>query len=322
MIRMLLMMTTLPRASRHGVTVVSAASTVASYKDLWVLRHGQALHNPRTEAAREAGCSHDEFLALMRHDDALDAELTALGREQAQHVFATHIIRHFGGKGTTTTLTKNGVQQQKQQPSPLELVVSSPLSRAIQTADLAVPPTLVSNRICYESFREINGWLLNAKRRTVTEIAHTFPHWNLDHMSPPSDEDVLWTPVLETSQACRERGYQGLAWLLRDRPEERIVLVAHGAILKCTLTDHALVKVVDGRRRYRHRQDAAGHDGRSAEERFANGELRRYRMQWEKNSDNLSSEQKGTIVLTEIDLDHDHDHASEMEEELTKRDVL
>jgi hypothetical protein len=37
-------------------------------KQLWIVRHGQAAHNPRAEAAREAGCSHDEFLELMRQN--------------------------------------------------------------------------------------------------------------------------------------------------------------------------------------------------------------------------------------------------------------
>jgi broad specificity phosphatase PhoE len=54
----------------------------AATKDLYLLRHGQATHNPRAEAARAGGCSFDDFLELMRQDDSLDSELTALGRER------------------------------------------------------------------------------------------------------------------------------------------------------------------------------------------------------------------------------------------------
>jgi hypothetical protein len=42
-------------------------------KRVMIIRHGQAQHNPRAEAAREAGCSFDEFLRLMELDDAHDA---------------------------------------------------------------------------------------------------------------------------------------------------------------------------------------------------------------------------------------------------------
>ena len=78
-------------------------------KHLWIVRHGQAMHNPRAEAAKEAGCSHDEFLDFMRQDDALDADLTEIGENQARTV---------GSKCAWDLL---------------QLVVSSPLSRALHT---------------------------------------------------------------------------------------------------------------------------------------------------------------------------------------------
>ena len=74
------------------------------------------MHNPRgAEAAKEAGCSHDEFLDFMRQDDALDADLTKIGEHQARTV---------GSKCAWDLL---------------QLVVSSPLSRALHTADLIAP---------------------------------------------------------------------------------------------------------------------------------------------------------------------------------------
>jgi broad specificity phosphatase PhoE len=81
-------------------------------KQLWIVRHGQAAHNPRAEAAKEAGCSHDEFLEHMRLDDVLDAPTTELGKAQARELRAMHSLSH------------------------LELIVSSPLSRALETADI------------------------------------------------------------------------------------------------------------------------------------------------------------------------------------------
>jgi broad specificity phosphatase PhoE len=268
-------------------------------KELFLLRHGQATHNPRAEAARAAGCSFDEFLELMRQDDELDSNLTALGRDQARSVYEAHgSNRHFQS---------------------IDLVVSSPLSRAMQTADLAIPLEIARNRVCVEDFREINGWLLNAQRKSLTEIRKNFPAWNLEHLE--HEEDILWTPALESNESCRERGYQGLQWVL-GRPENRILVVAHGGILKQTMSDHALVEVQDGRKSTSTCASTNDSDDtdtetnaattiRSAEERFANCELRRYLVQWGEGDEKR-------IVLTEVDFDHEHEHVVEQEEEETK----
>lgn len=265
----------------------------AATKDLYLLRHGQATHNPRAEAARANGCSFDDFLELMRQDDSLDSELTALGREQARSVFEKHgSNRHF---------------------RLIDLVVSSPLSRTMQTADLAVPlDQVTSNRVCYEDFREINGLLLNAQRKSLTDIRKTFPAWNLEHLE--HEEDILWTKELESNESCAERGYQGLQWVL-GRPEEKILVCAHGGILRFVMAEHAMVEVVDGRKNSTIAKnesetkdaDANADAPRTADQRFENCELRRYRIQW-----GSSEGDEKKIVLTELDMDHE-DIASEEE---------
>ena len=60
------------------------AAERSTTKIVHFLRHGQAEHNPRAEAARDAGASFDEFLQLMKEDDAFDAALTPLGERQAE----------------------------------------------------------------------------------------------------------------------------------------------------------------------------------------------------------------------------------------------
>ena len=78
-----------------------------------------AWHNVRAEPARSRGCSYEEFLELMRLDDAFDASLTPAGVDQAK---------------TLHESVPESVQQN------IELVVASSLTRAIQTADLVFPP--------------------------------------------------------------------------------------------------------------------------------------------------------------------------------------
>lgn len=231
-------------------------------KNLWIVRHGQAMHNPRAEAAKERGCSHDEFLNWMKQDDVLDADLTELGKEQAINV----------------GMKKNwGI---------LDLIVASPLSRAIRTADLLTPSTLFepTKRIAVEHFREINGWLLNAKRRNVEELQEIFPKWDFGELTPRDD---LWSDVLEAEDSCSERGYQGLCWIMK-RQEENVLLVAHGGILRYMMQTHSLVKMVDRR---------TNGKSRSLDARFDNCEARHYQITWEQQEDNS----KPKISLHEID---------------------
>ena len=219
----------------------------------------------------------------MQQDDAFDAPLTPKGIQQA--ITAR----------TDNSLKLNGVQ----------LVVSSPLSRALCTADLAIHPkhgashddtdddgnddgntndttttrtvTGATNRICIEEFREINGWLLNAKRRPKQDLISTFhPSWNFHQLTA---QDEAWTTTLESEHTCAERCYQGLLFLLRERVEERILTVAHGGLLKFVMVHHRNVVVVDGRE--------------EGEKRFGNCELREYEVEWTTCTKILDQERKG-----------------------------
>ena len=84
------------RASGMAATLKTAAPPVAATRTQTIsfVRHGQAQHNVRAEAKRDAGCPFDEFIATMREDDAFDADLTEAGREQARSARARFIITH------------------------------------------------------------------------------------------------------------------------------------------------------------------------------------------------------------------------------------
>jgi broad specificity phosphatase PhoE len=219
----------------------------------------------------------------MRQDDSLDSQLTDLGRSQAEQVYAK--FKHSWKDAADAAA------------APFDLVVSSPLSRTLHTADLALPPGLVANRVVYESFREINGWLLNAKRRSRKELGQLFPHWNFGQLS--TEEDCQWTKILETNEACRERGYEGLKWVL-GRPESRVFLVSHGGILRYTMEFEDKVVVNDER---------TFSSERTAKDRFENCEVRRYRLSLEEIASDESR-----VVLTEIDLEASFEETSPCEE--------
>jgi len=240
-------------------TTRALSTTTQKKKDLWIIRHGQATHNPRAEAAKDRGCSFEEFFDWMRKDDSLDSPLTELGRKQAETVNS-----NFG------SMLRN-----------VDLVVSSPLSRALETADLAVP--FPANRVCYEQMREINGVLENAKRRDSHQLIRLFPRWDFDNI-PPNDE--TWDEAeLESRMSCAERGYQGFRWIFDKRKEQSVALVAHGGILKYAMEEHPLVVLEDLR---------TTKVDRGIEDRFGNCEVRRYMLQ---------VDGADRVLLSEVDLD-------------------
>merc|ERR1719491_1741781 len=95
----------------HPNSTLDSNERASVSKRVLFLRHGQAVHNPRAEAARSQGCSYETFMDLMKQDDAFDADLTPLGEEQAIQGRAKYESELEG----------------------VELVVSSPLTRTLKT---------------------------------------------------------------------------------------------------------------------------------------------------------------------------------------------
>lgn len=183
-------------------------------KVLHFVRHAQAMHNPKAEALKKNGCTFEQFLNQMTIDDAFDAPLTQLGVEQASSA---------GG-----SVCPKKIQQ-------VQLIVSSPLTRCIKTAQLVLPPhTLNRPHVLMEEWREISGLLLNAKRRPASELQAQFPTIDCSQLS---ESDELWTEVLEEKTVCAERAYQGLKRIW-EREEENIVVVAHGGIFDFMMNHH------------------------------------------------------------------------------------
>jgi broad specificity phosphatase PhoE len=190
------------RASGMAATLKTAAPPVAATRTQTIsfVRHGQAQHNVRAEAKRDAGCPFEEFIDAMKLDDAFDADLTDVGREQARSAHAPEV----------------------------QLVVASPLSRAVETASLMYPGREV---VCVEELREWCGQLVNSKRRTASQLKERFPFVDVSHL--PENDERWDAEVLEEEASVARRGMAALAWLAR-RPEDNIAVVAHGGLLAVT----------------------------------------------------------------------------------------
>jgi len=223
----------------------------------------------------------------MTEDDQFDSALTELGVNQAIEAGRQERVRHA---------LRN-----------VEMVVSSPLSRALRTADLVHPlssddategnSSKLPRRVCIEDFREINGKLLNAQRRPRSDLEGKFPHWCFEHI-PDSDES--WTEEkLESREACSDRGYSGLLWIMQQR-EDNVLLVCHGGLLGYTMNHHSNVVLLDGRSVHSEKE-------RCITKRFGNCELREFVITvWEPSAkDEQTNGLNGQPVITleEVSMD-------------------
>lgn len=192
----------------------SSSSQPASehFKTVHFQRHGQGYHNLIGDLHRAQGLpidmdSSDITLNPFVRPEILDAPLTETGRCQC-----------IDQRGVASTLSP-------------ELVVVSPLQRAIQTALLsfhhsrdAVP------WVAHEGCREELGLLVCNKRRPVSAIQQDYPH--IDFSPIEHEEDVLFHDERrETLVEQSERAYEFFVDYIRHRPEQEIAVVGHSAWL-------------------------------------------------------------------------------------------
>ncbi|KAK2632637.1 phosphoglycerate mutase-like protein 1 isoform X2 [Eucalyptus grandis] len=201
-------------------------------KTLHLVRHAQGIHNVAREKNNDPLKSYDFF----------DAQLTPLGWQQV-----SNLRRHVQASG----LSKK-----------IDLVITSPLLRAMQTAvgvfggeghtdGIGAPPLMVANAgnsdhpaisslncppfIAAERCRERLGVNPCDKRRSISEYQPLFPA--IDFSLIENEDDVLWKPdVREKNAEITDRGRKFLSWLW-TREEKKIAIVTHSAFLLHTLSD-------------------------------------------------------------------------------------
>jgi broad specificity phosphatase PhoE len=108
----------------------------------------------------------------------------------------------------------------------LDVVITSPLSRTIQTGLHAIPPGIPF--VVEDDCRERIGVHPCDKRRSKKELAADFPSINLDLLL--SEEDDKWTEIREPYEDLKARCERFLE-KLRLRPETHIAVVTHNDFL-------------------------------------------------------------------------------------------
>ena len=194
-------------------------------------RHGQGTHNQLyKEWTEKTGkpldlTETDPTKNPLLLDHITDAPLTQKGRNQCMEQ-----------RDTASAL--DGV----------ELVIVSPLVRALQTAHITFEDHLPNNSqrdvkwIVHEDVREELGLLLCNKRRPLSETKADFPYVDYKHM-PHGEHDMMWNnhvkkssdekgiPKPETTEDMSHRAYDFLVNFLHKRQEKEIAVVGHSAWL-------------------------------------------------------------------------------------------
>ncbi|XP_031482207.1 phosphoglycerate mutase-like protein 1 isoform X2 [Nymphaea colorata] len=199
-------------------------------KTLHLVRHGQGFHNVAGEKDFKAYMSEEFF----------DANLTPLGWEQVDN-----LRKHIRTSGLV---------------SKIDLVITSPLLRTIQTAvgvfggeeyvdGVQAPPLMVSNAgnsnhaaisslscppfVAVELCREHLGVHPCDRRQKISDYQALFPA--IDFSLIENDDDILWKPdIREPTEEVANRGKKFINWLW-TRKEKEIAVVTHSGFLVHTL---------------------------------------------------------------------------------------
>jgi broad specificity phosphatase PhoE len=181
-------------------------------------------------------------LPRYRAVDAASADAKVL--HLIRHGEATHNVqpKPWGEDLVDARLTDTGVQQalalrERAATLPVEVVVVSPLSRALETATRGLEPLIVRQPpvpfICVEECREQFGKNLPDMRRPIAAVAIEYPQVSFETL-PQLDADPLFTPERETLEALTRRADQFLD-LMWARPEKHIAVVTHSSFLAALL---------------------------------------------------------------------------------------
>jgi broad specificity phosphatase PhoE len=180
-------------------------------KKFHILRHAEGTHNV-----------NKEYKDLKN----LDARLTELGQDQCRQLAQCLSTQEFVSR--------------------IDLVVTSPLTRCLQTALFSFP--MLSTHIpflAHESIRETVNYACD-RRRTIRELQAEFPN-RIDFSLCPEDKDAIWeaydqrlgtdhTKHRESAElhVVADRARDFFQWV-SSRSEQEIVVCTHSAFLRAFL---------------------------------------------------------------------------------------
>jgi broad specificity phosphatase PhoE len=224
-----------PVGDNADISSFSGGAAGAVVKIVHLVRHGQGFHNLLADIYHEQGRAWAQFVPSPDNPyvrpELLDCPLTETGRRQAVAL-----------QGEVKALMLSS----RPSLSP-ELVVSSPQTRALQTALLAFEPLLPDYDdeeaggdgakpvpfLAHEMVREEAGVHVCDRRRPKQRLRREFsPPFDFDLL--PEDDEIFRDGTRETKDDVGDRAYRFLEWL-EQRPEKVVAVSTHSAWLLALL---------------------------------------------------------------------------------------
>ena len=185
-------------------------------KVVYLIRHGESLGQVAGRASRET-----------------DATLTDCGLTERGQRQAANIRRHLIGAASAD-------EQQ------IQLVVSSPLTRALQTACLAFgAPEDTVPILCHYHLREMGSMIPENRPRPVEHVLRDLqgqwgvPETVLQRLDTASLQPAFWPRHHDTppNVVRRDRIRQVFQWLAVSRDETCIAIICHYHVIRAALQD-------------------------------------------------------------------------------------
>ena len=187
-------------------------------KTIHFLRHAEGTHNV-----------NNQYRDLCN----LDARLTRDGVAQCEALRESAVF-------------ENGHKNNVEPPhTSCDLIVTSTLTRCVQTAQLCFPHLSSVPWLAHELVRETVNFACD-RRRPISTLRTEFPM--IDFSNVPEEEDAIWNEYdvrlgsdwdyhRESAELHRvaNRGRAFLSWLSR-RTEQNIIVCTHSAFLRCILS--------------------------------------------------------------------------------------
>jgi broad specificity phosphatase PhoE len=213
-----------------------------------IIKSGNYCHTKVVHFVRHAQGTHNvdrEYRAI----ENMDARLTDYGKDQCRSL-AENIRQAAAHKSSTSTTSPTTETTANANLSNLhesaQLVVTSPLTRCIQTSLISFP-MLVERDVpfmAHSGVRETVNYNCD-RRRNIQHIAKDFGKGEVDFTHIPTDHDDVWEAyekrlgtqwdsIRESGElhVAAERGRQFMEWL-QTRPERNVVVCSHCAFLRC-----------------------------------------------------------------------------------------
>jgi broad specificity phosphatase PhoE len=211
--------------------IIKSSDCYCHTKVVHFVRHAQGTHNVS-----------EEYNAV----ENIDARLTEQGKKECRSL--AERIRQAAQESATSSSSTTTANLCDLHES-AQLVVTSPLTRCIQTSLISFPMLAERNVpfVAHSGVRETVNFNCD-RRRNIQEIAKDFGNGVVDFTHVPTDHDDVWeayekrlgTPektwetIRESGElhVAAERGRQFMEWL-QTRPERNIVVCSHRAFLGC-----------------------------------------------------------------------------------------